>query len=292
MAKSKNLKFDSFSRVEILSQALPHIQKFHDKIFVIKYGGAAMTDSVLKKLTIRDFVLLSCVGIKIVIVHGGGPEISEMSKRLNLPVKFVDGHRVTDSKTMEIVEMVLVGKVQKDLVNLINVLGGRAIGLCGKDGKLFDAKPIPKMKKFGFIGDVSNVDTSILFTLIDKGFIPVISSVGADSKGQNYNINADTVACKIASAINASKLILMTDTPGVLRKQKDPSSLISKLSVSEVNKLIKSKVISGGMIPKVESATTAIKNGVSAVHIIDGSKKHSILVEILTDSGIGTMIVK
>lgn len=292
MSKLKNLKNDSVTRVETLSQALPYIQKFHNKIFVIKYGGAAMTDSVLKKLTIRDFVLLSYVGIKIVIVHGGGPEISDMSKRLNLPVKFVDGHRVTDSQTMEIVEMVLVGKVQKDLVNLINVLGGKSIGLCGKDGKLFNAKPILKMKKFGFIGEVDKVDTSILLTLIDKGFIPVISSVGADKKGQNYNINADTVACKIATALDAHKLILMTDTPGVLRKAKNPSSLISKLTVSEVSKLIKSKVISGGMIPKTQSAVSAIKDGVSAVHIINGSQKHSVLLEILTDSGIGTMIVK
>jgi len=291
-SKSKKVQNNSLSRVEVLSQALPYIQKFQDKIFVIKYGGAAMTDAALKKLTIRDFVLLSCVGIKIVIVHGGGPEISEMSKRLNLPVKFVDGHRVTDAKTMEIVEMVLVGKVQKDLVNLINVSGGKSIGLCGKDGKLFDAKPIPKMKKFGLIGDVSKVDASILLTLIEKGFIPVISSVGADSKGQNYNINADTVACEIAIALKASKLILMTDTPGVLKKRNDPSSLISKLTISDVNKLVKSKVISGGMIPKTESASSAIKKGVSAVHIINGSQKHSILLEILTDSGIGTMIIK
>ncbi len=291
MQKNKKLE-SSLSRVEILSQALPYIQKFRDKIFVIKYGGAAMTDDSLKNLTIKDFVLLSCVGIKIVIVHGGGPEISSMSKRLNLPVKFIDGHRVTDKNTMEIVEMVLVGKVQKDLVNLINVLGGKGIGLCGKDGNLFDAKPNLKLKKFGLIGDVNKVDTSILLTLIDKGYIPIISSVGADSKGQNYNINADSAACKIATALKATKLILMTDTPGVLKNQKDESSLLSKLTVNETKKLIKSKVISGGMIPKTESAIDAIKNGVSAVHIINGSVKHSILLEILTDTGIGTMFTK
>lgn len=288
----KNHSNQLILRAQVLSQALPYIQKFREKIFVVKYGGAAMTDPTLKKLTLSDFVLLSCVGIKVVIVHGGGPEINEMSKRLNLPVKFVDGHRVTDAKTMEIVEMVLVGKVQKDLVNLINVLGGKSIGLCGKDGKLFSAKPLPKMKKFGLIGEVKSIDPSILLTLIEKGFIPVISSVGADSDGQNYNINADSVACSIAGSLKASKLILMTDTPGVLAKAKDPNSLISKLSASDVKKLIKKKVISGGMIPKTSSAVEALKEGVSAVHIINGNKEHSILLEILTDSGIGTMIVK
>lgn len=287
----KNHNNQSILRAQVLSQALPYIQKFREKIFVIKYGGAAMTDPALKKLTLTDFVLLSCIGIKVVIVHGGGPEISDMSKRLNLPVKFVDGHRVTDSKTMEIVEMVLVGKVQKDLVNLINVSGGKAIGLSGKDGKLFSAKPIPKMKKFGFVGEVKSIDTSILLTLMDKGFIPVISSVGADINGQNYNINADSVACSVAAALKASKLILMTDTPGVLAKSNQQSSLISKLTSSDVKKLIKKKVISGGMIPKTTSAVEALKNGVSAVHIINGNKEHSILLEILTDSGIGTMIV-
>src|SRR3989338_10195397 len=213
-----NKKNNSMLRVQVLSQALPYIQKFHQKVFVIKYGGSAMNDPKLKLETIKDFVLLSCVGIKLIIVHGGGPEISSMSKRLNLPVKFVDGHRVTDKETMEIVEMVLVGKVQKDLVNLINVSGAKAIGLCGKDGKLFSAKPIPKMKKFGYIGEVDKIDISVLISLIDTGFIPVISSVGADHKGQNYNINADTVASKIASALSAEKLFLITDTPGILKQ--------------------------------------------------------------------------
>ncbi|OGI20910.1 MAG: acetylglutamate kinase [Candidatus Melainabacteria bacterium RIFCSPHIGHO2_02_FULL_34_12] len=282
----------SSQRVEIISQALPYIQRFHNKIFVIKYGGAAMTNPELKKETIRDFVLLSCVGIKLILVHGGGPEISEMSKRLNLPVKFVDGYRVTDKATMEIVEMVLVGKVQKDLVNLINVSGARAIGLCGKDGCLFSAKPIPTMKKFGYIGEVDELDTSVLMTVIDKEFIPVISSVGADRKGQNYNINADNVASAIACALKATKLILMTDTPGILKNPKDSGSLISKISVSEAHKLIKKKIISGGMIPKTKAAISSIKSGVGAVHIINGSQKHSVLLEILTDSGIGTMITR
>ena len=183
----KSNKKDSNLRVQVLSQALPYIQKFRGEIFVIKYGGSAMSDPELKKETIKNIVLLSCVGIKLVLVHGGGPEISVMSKRLNLPVRFVDGYRVTDKETMEIVEMVLVGKVQKDLVNLINVSGGRGIGLCGKDGKLFSAKPISKMKKYGFIGEAKSIDTDILFTLLEKGFIPVISSVGTDQKGQNYS---------------------------------------------------------------------------------------------------------
>ena len=282
----------SNSRVQVLSQALPYIQKFHGKTFVIKYGGSAMTDPELKKETIKDLVLLSCVGIKLILIHGGGPEISIMSKRLNLPVKFVDGYRVTDKETMEIVEMVLVGKVQKDLVNLINVSGARSIGLCGKDGRLFSAKPISKMKKYGFIGEVKSVDTDILMTLIEKGFIPVISSVGADQKGQNYNINADNVASSVASAIKASKLILMTDTPGILKNSKRSDSLISKLSINEAKKLIQSKHISGGMIPKATAAISAIKTGVNAVHIIDGGLKHSILLEVFTDTGIGTMIVQ
>ena len=280
------------SRIEVLSQALPYIQKFRGETFVIKYGGSAMRDPDLKKETIKNIVLLSCVGIKLILVHGGGPEISVMSKRLNLPVKFVDGYRVTDKETMEIVEMVLVGKVQKDLVNLINVLGGRGIGLCGKDGKLFSAKPISKMKKYGFIGEAESIDTEILFTLLEKGFIPVISSVGTDQKGQNYNINADNVASSIASAIKASKLILMTDTPGILKNSKRPDSLISKMSISEAKKLIKNKNISGGMIPKTNAAISAIKTGVNAVHIIDGGLKHSILLEVFTDTGIGTMIVR
>ncbi len=282
----------SSQRVQVLSQALPYIQRFSGKIFVIKYGGAAMEDLVLKKETIRDFVLLSCVGIKLVIVHGGGPEISEMSKRLNLPVKFVQGYRVTDKKTMEVVEMVLVGKVQKDLVNLINVSGARAIGLCGKDGKLFSVKPAAGMKKYGYIGEVDKIDISVLLSLMNSGFIPVISSVGADSKGQNYNINADNVGCSLASALKAAKLILLTDTPGILQNPSKPSSLISKLSAKHADKLIKNKTISGGMIPKTRAAIEAIKSGVDAVHIIDGRIKHSILLEIFTDSGIGTMIDK
>ncbi|MBI3589949.1 MAG: acetylglutamate kinase [Candidatus Melainabacteria bacterium] len=282
----------SMQRVEVLSQALPYIQKFNQKIFVVKYGGSAMNDPELKKETINDFALLSCVGIKLIVVHGGGPEISMMSKRLNLPVKFIDGQRVTDKKTMEIVEMVLVGKVQKDLVNLINVSGAKAIGLCGKDGKLFSAKPSSKMKKYGFIGEVKSIDTSILMTLVEKGFIPVISSVGADHSGQNYNINADSVASSIASALKSSKLILMTDTRGVLKNSKNPDSLISKINIIEAERLIKKKIISGGMIPKTKAAISALKSGVDAVHIINGNLKHSILLEVLTNTGIGTMITK
>ena len=285
-------KKDSNLRVEILSQALPYIQKFHGKTFVVKYGGSAMTDPVLKLETIKDLVLLSCVGIKVVLVHGGGPEISTMSKRLNLPVKFVDGYRVTNKETMEIVEMVLVGKVQKDLVNLFNISGAKAIGLCGKDGKLFSAKPIANMKKYGFIGQVQTIDVDILHTLLEKSFIPVVSSVGADHFGQNYNINADDVAGSIAVAMNASKLILMTDTPGILKDSKRPDTLISKMSIKEAEKLIKNKIISGGMIPKTSAAISTLKNGVKAVHIINGGLMHSILLEVFTDTGIGTMILR
>jgi len=288
---SKNAN-KSLLRVQTLSQALPYIQKFQDKVFVIKYGGASMRDPVIKRETVRDLLLLRCVGIKLIIVHGGGPEINAMSQKLNLPVKFVDGYRVTDAKTMEIVEMVLVGKIQKDLVNLINVSGGKAIGLCGKDGRLFFAKPFKKKKKLGFIGEVKSVDISILLPLLEKGFIPVISSVGADIKGQNYNINADDVASVIASSLSATKLILMTDQDGILKDPKKPSSLISLLNIKEVSKLIKKKVISGGMIPKVNAAVNALKKGVKSAHILNGNKQHSILLEVFTDGGIGTMITK
>ena len=283
---------DSNYRVQVLSQALPYIQKFYAKTFVVKYGGAAMEDPKLKAETIRDFVLMSYVGIKLVIVHGGGPEINSMLKRLRLPVKFKDGQRITDAQTMEIVEMVLVGKVQKELVNLINVSDAKAVGLCGKDGKLFSVKPLQKLKKYGFVGEVSSIDTSIIQILLAGGYIPVISSVAADKKGQNYNINADNVACSIASSLRASKLILMTDTPGILRSQNDKSSLISKLSINEARNFIKKKIITGGMLPKTNAAISSLRSGVNAVHIIDGRQKHSILLEIFTDSGIGTMIVK
>ena len=288
---SKNAN-KSLLRVQTLSQALPYIQKFQDKVFVIKYGGASMRDPVIKRETVRDLLLLRCVGIKLIIVHGGGPEINAMSQKLNLPVKFVDGYRVTDAKTMEIVEMVLVGKIQKDLVNLINVSGGKAIGLCGKDGRLFFAKPFKKKKKLGFIGEVKSVDISILLPLLEKGFIPVISSVGADIKGQNYNINADDVASVIASSLNATKLVLMTDQDGILKDHRKPSSLISLLNIKEVNNLIKKKIISGGMIPKVNAAVNALKKGVKSAHILNGNKQHSILLEVFTDGGIGTMITK
>ena len=224
MLKHDNSK--SMLRVQTIAQALPYIQKFHGATFVIKYGGSAMTNPELKKETIKDFVLLNCVGIKLVVIHGGGPEINIMSGRLKLPVKFVNGQRVTDKATMEIVEMVLVGKIQKGLVNLVNISGGRAIGLSGKDGKLFSAKPISKMKKYGFVGEVCSVDTSVILPLIEKNFIPIISSIGADNKGQNYNINADNVAYSIASTLKASKLILMTDTPGILKNIKDEKTLI------------------------------------------------------------------
>lgn len=285
-------KYNSSSlRVETLAKALPYIQKYQNKIFVIKYGGASMVDASLKKDTIRDFLLLHCVGIKLIIIHGGGPEINLMSARLNLPVKFIKGYRVTDKQTMEIVEMVLAGKVQKELVNLINISGGKAVGLSGKDGRLFSVKPIKKMKKLGLIGEVKNVDSSILFTLLEKGFIPIISSVGADNKGQNYNINADEVACAVASKIKASKLILMTDKDGILKSQKDPTTIYSLLRVSEIRKLIKKGIISGGMLPKVKASISALQSGVESVTILNGNLRHSVLLEVFTDEGIGTMII-
>lgn len=287
---TKALENNSSLKAQVLSQSLPYIQKFYGKIFVIKYGGSAMESNELKIQTVKDFLLLSCVGIKIVIVHGGGKEINSMLGKLKLPVKFINGQRVTDLETMKIVEMVLVGKIQKEIVNLMNTLGGNAIGLSGKDGKLFLAGQKKGMKKYGYVGNVKKVNAGVLYTLLDNGFIPVISSIGSDENGKSYNINADSVAESIASELKASKLLLMTDTPGILLDKNKPNTLISKLSINTAKKLIKQKKISDGMIPKINSAISALRNLVGAVQIIDGRLKHSTLLEIFTDSGIGTMI--
>lgn len=278
------------SRVQVLSEALPYIQKFAGRKVVVKYGGAAMKDSKLKDKVMRDIVLLSCVGIRPIVVHGGGPEINSWLGKLGIEPQFKDGLRVTDEATMEVVEMVLVGKVNKEIVSLINQVGGCAVGLCGKDANLIKARPEGR-EGIGFVGEVSNVKIEILQSLVDNGYIPVVSSVAADDRGQAYNINADTVAGEIAAAMDAEKLILLTDTAGILEDYHNPDSLIVKLDIQEARELIKKGVVSGGMIPKVNCCVRSLAQGVRAAHILDGRVPHVLLQEIFTDSGVGSMIV-
>lgn len=278
------------SRVKVLSEALPYIQKFAGRKIVVKYGGAAMKDSNLKDKVIRDIVLLSCVGIRPIVVHGGGPEINSWLGKLGIEPQFKDGLRVTDAPTMEVVEMVLVGKVNKEIVSLINQAGGRAVGLCGKDANLIKARPEGR-EGIGFVGEVSNVKIDILQSLVNDGYIPVVSSVAADEKGQAYNINADTVAGEIAAAMDAEKLILLTDTAGILEDYHNPDTLIVKLDIQEARQLIEKGIVSGGMIPKVNCCVRSLAQGVRAAHILDGRVPHSLLQEIFTDSGVGSMIV-
>jgi acetylglutamate kinase len=277
-------------RVHILSEALPYIQQLTGKTVVVKYGGAAMKDSTLKDKVIRDVVLMSCVGIRPVVVHGGGPEINTWLDKLGIEPQFKNGLRVTDAPTMDVVEMVLVGRVNKELVALINQEGGKAVGLCGKDANLITARPADQ-EGIGFVGEVLSVDIQILESLVNSGYIPVVSSVAADSQGQAYNINADTVAGELAAALGAEKLILLTDTAGILHDYKDHSTLIPRLDIQEARRLIETDVVSGGMIPKVNCCVRSLAQGVRAAHIIDGRVPHALLLEIFTDSGIGSMIV-
>jgi len=277
-------------RVRILSEALPYIQRFANRTVVVKYGGAAMKDSNLKDKVVRDIVFLSCVGLRPIVVHGGGPEINTWLGKLNIEPQFKDGLRVTDAETMDVVEMVLVGRVNKELVSLIDQAGGSAVGLCGKDGNLITARPQGN-EGIGFVGEVAAVNTDLLETLVERGYVPVVSSVAADETGQAYNINADTVAGEIAAAMGAEKLILLTDTPGILRDYRDPSTLIYKLDLTTARGLIDDGTVGGGMIPKVNCCIRSLAQGVRAAHILDGRLPHALLLEILTDSGIGSMIV-
>ncbi|PSB32767.1 acetylglutamate kinase [Chlorogloea sp. CCALA 695] len=278
------------TRVRVLSEALPYIQQFSGRIVVVKYGGAAMKDSALKDRVVRDVVFLACVGLRPVIVHGGGPEINSWLDKLGIEPQFNNGLRVTDAPTMDVVEMVLVGRVNKEIVSLINQAGGSAVGLCGKDGNLIKARPEGR-EGIGFVGEVSTMDVRILESLLKDGYIPVVSSVAADENGQAYNINADTVAGEIAAALGAEKLILLTDTAGILEDYKDPSTLLYKLDIQQARELIAKGVVSGGMIPKVNCCVRSLAQGVKAAHIIDGRIPHALLLEIFTDSGIGSMIV-
>jgi len=277
-------------RAEVLTQALPYIQKYTDKIIVVKYGGNAMINDELKDAVMGDIVLLSLIGIKVVLVHGGGPEITQMLKAVGKESQFVNGLRVTDKETIDIVQMVLAGKVNKNLVNLLHHKGGKAIGLCGIDGHMIEAEVLNP--ELGFVGEITNVNVEPITDVLEKGYIPVISTVGCDKEGNVYNINADTAASKIAGILGAESLISMTDIEGILRDKDDPSTLISKIDVDEAPALVEEGVISGGMIPKVECCIDAINNGVRKVFIIDGRIPHSILIETLTNEGIGTMFVR
>lgn len=283
-------RFSSRDRVDVLSEALPFIQRFQNKTVVVKYGGAAMKDASLKDGVIKDLVLLSCVGLRPVFVHGGGPEINQWLSKLGIEPKFEGGLRVTDEATMEIVEMVLVGKVNKSLVSLINKAGGVGVGLCGKDGRMVMARPT-RGGSLGFVGEVASIDTSILKSIIESGAIPVIASVAADHDGQAYNINADTAAGEIAASLGAEKLILLTDVPGIMLDVKYPSSLVKEIDIKGMRKLVADGKVSGGMIPKVDCCVRSIAQGVQTASIIDGRLPHSLLLEILTDEGAGTMIV-
>ena len=281
------MKLTNEGKAEILVQALPYIQKYYDQIVVVKYGGNAMIDETLKKTVMRDLVLLAQIGVKVVLVHGGGPEITETLAKMNIESKFVDGLRVTDREQIDVVQMVLAGKVNKDLVALIGSAGGKAIGLCGIDGGMIEARPVSKA--LGFVGEVVSVDTKPVLDALKAGYIPVISSLGFDKEGNVYNINADTAASRIAGELKASSFINMTDIKGILEDPADENSLIKEVNASEALELIRDGVISGGMIPKVKCCVEAIRRGVKKVFIIDGRVPHAILIEVLSDEGIGTM---
>ncbi len=278
------------ARAQVLVEALPYIQKYYGKIIVVKYGGNAMINEELKHDVMRDMVLMSLIGVKVVLVHGGGPEISSMLKRVGKQSEFVEGLRVTDEETSEIVQMVLAGKINKSLVAKLELLGGRAMGVCGMDGNLLKARQVDP--RLGYVGEISKVNPTLVTDLLEKGYIPVVSTIGCDETGHVYNINADTAAAAIAGALKAEALISMTDTVGLLRDPKDPSTLIRRIDLAGCEKLKEEGIISGGMIPKVECCTNAIKDGVRKVFIIDGRVPHALLIETLTDEGAGTMFKK
>ena len=277
-------------RAEVLTAALPYIRRYNGEIVVVKYGGNAMVNEELKKEVMQDVVLLWLTGVKVVLVHGGGPEISDMMTRLDKKPEFIDGLRVTDKETVDIVQMVLAGKVNKSLVNLLEMTGGKAMGISGIDGHLIEATF--KNEKLGFVGNITKVNIEPVLDLLEKGYIPVVSTLACDDDGNIYNINGDTAAAHIAGALGAERLIMMTDIAGILRDKDDPSTLIPEVTVEEAKKLYDSGVISGGMIPKVDCCIEALNRGVNNVIIMDGRIHHSILMELLTDEGAGTMVTK
>ncbi len=293
MIKTKvlNMAYTLADRAQVLAEALPYIQKYNGKTIVVKYGGNAMISQELRCAVISDIILLSLVGLHVVVVHGGGPEINQMLKRLGKEGKFVDGLRYTDEETMDVVQQVLCGKVNKDLVATLNRMGGRALGLCGMDAELFQAVQLDE--KYGLVGEITGVDPKVVQDALAQGYIPVVSTVAQGTDGNTaYNINADTAAAKLAVALGAEKLVLLTDVRGLLRDPKDESTLIHSVGVSEIPGLIKDGIISGGMIPKIDCAVEAVRSGVNSTVILDGRIPHSILIELLSDDGAGTMLVR
>jgi len=284
-----NNNFSNADRAEVLCAALPYIKKYNGKVVVVKYGGNAMINEELKQQVMQDIVLLWLIGVKVVLVHGGGPAINDVMKRVGKKPEFVDGLRVTDKETIEIVQMVLSGKVNKTLVNLIESKGGRAMGISGMDGMLIEAEI--KDERLGYVGNITKIRPEPIMDLLEKGYIPVVSTIGCDKDGNAYNINGDTAAAYIAGAINAERLIMMTDIAGILKDKDDPSSLIPQITVSEAQRLRRDGIISDGMIPKVGCCIEAIYKGVHKVIIMDGRVPHSILMELMTDEGAGTMVV-
>ena len=282
--------FSNLERAQVLTQALPYIKKYSGKIVVIKYGGNAMVSEELKQQVMEDIALLWLIGVKVVLVHGGGPEISETMKKLGKEPAFVNGLRVTDKETVDIVQMVLAGKINKTLVNLIQMKGGHAVGLSGIDGGILEAKV--KDERLGFVGEITKVRPQPIQDLLEKNYIPVVSTVASDRQGNTYNINGDTAAAYLAGSLGAERLIMMTDIAGILRDKDDPSTLIPRITVSEAKKLYDEGIISGGMIPKVDCCIEALEHGVNNVVIMDGRIPHSILMELLTNEGAGTMVMK
>ena len=286
---NNDIMFSNAQRAEVLTQALPYIKRYNGEIVVIKYGGNAMIDETLKQQVMEDIALLWLIGVKVVLVHGGGPEISDLMKRLGKEPKFVDGLRVTDKETVDIVQMVLAGKVNKSLVTLLQMKGGHAVGLSGMDGGIIEARI--KDERLGYVGEITKVRAKPITDLLEKNYIPVISTVASDHEGNAYNINGDTAAAYIAGALGAARLIMMTDVAGILRDKDDPSTLITNITVSEAKQLKEDGIISGGMIPKVDCCIDAIDAGVKTVTIMDGRIPHAILMELLTDEGAGSMVV-
>lgn len=282
--------FSNAQRAEVLTAALPYIRRYNGKCVVVKYGGNAMINQQLKEQVMEDIVLLWLIGVKVVLVHGGGPEISDTMAKLGKKAEFVNGLRVTDKETVDIVQMVLAGKVNKTLVNMLEMKGGKAMGISGIDGRLIEAEF--KDERLGYVGNITNINIQPVTDLLEKGYIPVVSTVACDENGNIYNINGDTAAARIAGALEAERLIMMTDIAGILRDKDDPSTLIPKITVEEARSLYEQNVISGGMIPKVDCCIDALDHGVNNVVIMDGRIPHSILMELLTDEGAGTMVTK
>ena len=285
------MAYSEIERANVLAEALPYIQKYNGKTIVVKYGGNAMISEELRHAVISDIILLNLVGIRVVVVHGGGPEISEMLKKIGKQSHFVDGLRYTDDETMDVVQQVLCGRVNKNLVATMNRLGGKALGLCGIDGGMFVAKK--QDEKYGLVGDITKVDPTPVTTALDNGYIPVVSTVALGEDAEtSYNVNADTAAAKLATALGAEKLILLTDVRGLLRDPKDEETLIPELQLSSVPALIREGIISGGMIPKIDCCVEAVRSGVQSAIILDGRVQHSILIELLSNDGIGTMLTQ